>query len=136
MKIVTNAFYVIGFPGETVAEMRRPPRWRSTFSGGARYSNLFIATHALRHGALRHLHRKRLYQGKSIAGDLAKSTQIFGEPLLSTDTFTRMTSGRSCGTIAPGSKRELAIFSLKHPLYAARRIRDKMSVVKKLLFGK
>lgn len=137
MKIVTNAFFVIGFPGETVAEMRQTTSLALDLLRRCEIlPNLFVATPLYGTVLYDTCIEKGYIQGNPSPEDLAKSTQIFGEPLISTDTFTPDDVRDVLRDYRASLKRELALFSLKHPLYAARRIRDKMSVVKKLLFGK
>ncbi len=136
-KILTNAFYVIGFPGETVAEMRETTSLALELL--KRYEilpNLFVATPLYGTVLYNTCIEKGYIRGNPSPEELAKSTQIFGEPLISTESFTPEDVSSVLRDYRASLKRELAFFALKHPLYAARRIRDKMSVVKKLVFGK
>lgn len=134
--LLANAFYVIGFPGETVSEMRETAALAlRLLRDHDLQPNLFIATPLYGTELYETCMEKGYIEGNPTPEELAKSTQIFGEPLIATDDFSREDVRAVIREYRGQLKKELIRFSLKHPLYAAQRLRDKAAVAKKLLFG-
>jgi anaerobic magnesium-protoporphyrin IX monomethyl ester cyclase len=135
LHIRTNAFYVIGFPGETLDDMR------DTINLALRLlheydilPNLFVAT-PLYGTELYNICLEKGYIDHSLSSqELANATQVFGNPLIETDSFSLEDIKKLIEDYSGRLKGELIRFSIKHPLYAAKKARDKFSVIKKLFF--
>lgn len=136
LNIRTNAFYVIGFPGETVENMR------DTIKLALRLlheydilPNLFVAT-PLYGTELYNICVEKGFIDHSLSSqELATATQVFGNPLIKTDTFSREDVKKLIDDYLDRLKGELLRFSIKHPLYAAKKAKDKVSVIKKMFLG-
>jgi magnesium-protoporphyrin IX monomethyl ester (oxidative) cyclase len=137
LKLLANAFYVIGFPGETIREMEETTGLALRLLRECDLlPNVFVATPLYGTELYETCLSHEYIEGNPSPEELAKSTQIFGKPLIATEDFSRDDVLRVIDNYRRELKRELLRFSLKHPLYAARRLKDKAAVVKKLFLGK
>jgi anaerobic magnesium-protoporphyrin IX monomethyl ester cyclase len=136
LNIRTNAFYVIGFPGETLEDMR------DTINLALRLlheydilPNLYVATPLYGTELYTICVEKGFIDHSLSSQELATATQIFGNPLIETDTFTRKDVRKLIDDYLGRLKVELVRFSIKHPLFALKKAKDKVSVIKKIFLG-
>lgn len=136
LNIRTNAFYVIGFPGETIGNMRETIDLAlSLLRECDLLPNLFVATPLYGTELYEICVRDGLIDSALSSEELATGTQVFGNPIIETPEFTKEDIKQLLTHFTSRLKRELIWFSLKHPVYAARRARDKLPVIRKLLGG-
>jgi len=138
LNIRANAFYVIGFPGETISNMRETISLALTLLRECSLlPNLFVATPLYGTELYEICVRDGLIEAEKLSPEkLATATQVFGNPIIETADFTKGDIIRLLGEYTSRLARELVRFSLKHPLYALRRARDKFPVIRKLLIAR
>jgi magnesium-protoporphyrin IX monomethyl ester (oxidative) cyclase len=137
LNIRTNAFYVIGFPGETIGNIRETIDLALALLRTCDLiPNLFVATPLYGTELYEICVRDGLIDGALSSEELATATQVFGNPLIETPEFTKADVKLLLKSYTARLKRELLRFSLKHPLYALHRARDKFPVIWKLLMAR
>jgi anaerobic magnesium-protoporphyrin IX monomethyl ester cyclase len=136
LDIRTNGFYVIGFPGETLGNMRETIDLALTLLRECDIQpNLFVATPL--YGTELHeiCVRDGLIGGELSSEELATATQVFGNPLIETADFTKEDVIGLLEEYRARLKRELIGFSLRHPFYALNRARERVPLIMKLFGG-
>jgi len=134
LNIRSNSFYVIGFPGETLEEIK------DTLNLALRLlrtydilPTMLVATPLYGTELYEICIRENYIEGNPSVEELATATQIFGNPLISTPDFSKDAVKQLIHEYICHLKKELILFSLKNPLYTARRLKDKLPLLKHLL---
>lgn len=132
-KIRARSFYVIGFPGETLEEMKETVDMAIDLL--KRYDllpGMMVATPLYGTDLYALCVNEGLIDGNLSAEELATATQVFGNPMISTDDFTCEDIKKLLSEYRQRLKKELILFSLRHPVYASRRFFDKLLKVSPL----
>ncbi len=134
LDIRTNSFYVIGFPGEKPEEMRETTALALRLIREVDMLPTMLVATPLYGTELYDISMKNNYiVGNPSPEELAKATQLFGRPLIATEDFSTEDIETILGEYFSSLKKELAFFSLRHPAYALRRLKQKLPILLKLL---
>jgi len=137
LNIRTRGFYVIGFPGETIGNIRETIELALALLRTCDvFPDMLVATPLYGTELYEICVRDGLIDGALSSEELATATQVFGNPLIETPEFTKEDIKLLLKSYAARRKRELLRFSLRHPLYTLRWAWDKFSVITKLLIAR
>ena len=137
LRIHANSFYVIGFPGERLEEMADTTRLALDLLHTADLLPTLMVATPLYGTELYTICMERGYiAGNPSPEELAKATQLFGKPMIATEDFSSEDIERLLSDYTRQLKRELVLFSFRHPLYAFHRAKQKLPVIMKLLTGR
>jgi magnesium-protoporphyrin IX monomethyl ester (oxidative) cyclase len=133
IRLRTALSFVIGFPGETLEDMRVTTDLALKLLREAdAIPSVLIATplygtelyeDAIEHGYLDEDVRDR---------DLGMATQSYGAPLLATEDFSKEDISRLMEEYNQTYSREILRYYLRHPLYAAWRVANRPDLLKRL----
>ncbi|WP_041069299.1 B12-binding domain-containing radical SAM protein [Thiolapillus brandeum] len=133
IRLRTALSFVIGFPGETLDDMRATTDLALKLLREAdAIPSVLIATplygtelyeDALKHGYMEEDVRDR---------DLGMATQSHGAPLLATEDFSREDISRLMEEYNAAYSREILRYYLRHPVYAAWRVMNRPDLLKRL----
>ncbi|MFA5256300.1 MAG: radical SAM protein, partial [Candidatus Omnitrophota bacterium] len=134
LRILASSFYVIGFPGESIKNMKE------TLGLALRLLKeydilpcLLIAT-PLYGTELYEICEKNGYIKKDLTDkDFATGTQVYGNPLISTKDFTGEDVKNLARDYLSTLKKELIIYAFKHPLFLFKKIREKIPFISRYL---
>lgn len=135
-KIRATSFYVIGFPGETLDEIRQTIDLAiDLLRQYDMLPTMMVATPLYGTDLYSQCVDMGLIDGNLSIEELATATQLYGNPMIATKDFSCNDVKTLLADYRQRFKKELILFSFRHPVYAGRRFIDKLPVIKKLFFS-
>lgn len=127
LNIWAKSFYVIGFPGETIEEMKETTNLALRLF---REYNLFpimlVATPLYGTELYEICSREKFIDGDPTFDELSLATQRIGEPMISTADFSKEDVKEVINEYTSELKKERVRFSLKHPIFAAGLVKERL----------
>ncbi|MBI3552423.1 MAG: B12-binding domain-containing radical SAM protein [Elusimicrobia bacterium] len=121
-----SAFYIIGFPGETIATMQQTIDMALSLLRSADVlPYLNVATPLYGTKLYADCVEKGLIRDDLSDEELASATQAYGKPLISTQDFSTQDIQNLLAGYRAKLKMEWLLYAVKHPIYGASRLADK-----------
>jgi anaerobic magnesium-protoporphyrin IX monomethyl ester cyclase len=132
LKISANAFYVIGFPGETINEMKETTDLAlKLYRDQDLHPHLMVATPLFGTELYEICRRDNLLKGNPTFEELSIATQTTGIPLISTKDFSEVDIRQLIEEFTSDLAKEEARKLLKHPRNILKHPRASLKLLKK-----
>ncbi len=136
LKISASAFYVIGFPGETIKEMKDTTNLAlKLYRDYDLFPILNIATPLYGTELYEICVRNNLIKGNPTFEELSVATQITGNPLISTSDFSQEDMSQVISEYNKSLLAERVRYSLKHPNHLFEELKHPIHIVGQLKNG-
>ena len=137
LKISAQAFYVIGFPGETINEMKDTTNLAlKLYRDYDLFPWLMLATPLYGTELYEICMRDKLLKGNPTFEELSIATQITGNPMISTPDFSqedvRQVVGEYNKSLLKETSRIALLHSLKHPRHLLKELKHPTHVIGQL----
>lgn len=127
------AFYVIGFPGETIADAEETTELALRLFRVYNVSpRLLVATPLYGTELYKECLKKGFIRQDLTDRDFAVGTQIYGEPLISTGDFSKEDIKNIIYRYNQALKKEMMAYAMRNPIYALRKVIEKPENLKKV----
>jgi len=134
LRIKISAFYVIGFPGETIKNMKETINLAlKLFRSYDVIPCLYVATPLYGTELYDICIEKDIIKENMTGKDFSTATQIYGEPMIYTEDFSKDDIKNLLHCYKGGYKKELIIYYIKHPFHALEIVRNKPALIKRFL---
>jgi magnesium-protoporphyrin IX monomethyl ester (oxidative) cyclase len=134
LKISVGAFYVIGFPGETVKNMEETINLAlELFEKFDVFPCLLIATPLYGTELYEICAEKGFIKEDLTDKDFAMATKFYGNPLIATNDFSREDVKKLIHSYLPKFERNMIAYSFRHPVHAFNKIKNKLPVIGRFL---
>jgi magnesium-protoporphyrin IX monomethyl ester (oxidative) cyclase len=127
LNIWAKSFYVIGFPGETIGEMKQTTNLAlSLFRAYNLFPYMQFATPLYGTELYEICIREKFIDGDPTFEELSLATQTIGNPMISTPDFSKEDVKEVVNEYTSKLKKERALFSVKHPIFAAGLVKARL----------
>jgi anaerobic magnesium-protoporphyrin IX monomethyl ester cyclase len=125
LKISLSAFYVIGFPGETIADMRTTIDLAIKLLASSDVFPIMLIATPLYGTELYKICAEEGYIKENLTDkDFALGTQFYGEPLISTGEFSADDLKSLISYYRSRVAGALVRFAIRHPVYSAKSLKN------------
>jgi len=133
LRIRLKAFYVIGFPGESKEDIQTTMKFAIKLLREYEViPSMMFATPIYGTELYNIALRKQLINKKFTDEELSNATQIYGEPLIKSEEYSKEWLKKEANKYIKILRRELFVYSIKHPLYAIKKLEKQTKVIKEI----
>jgi radical SAM superfamily enzyme YgiQ (UPF0313 family) len=137
LKIPLSAFYVIGFPGETIEDMRATIDLAIKLLASSDVFPIMLIATPLYGTELHTICTEKGYIKENLTDkDFALATQFYGNPLISTGEFSAEDLKSLISYYRSRVAGALVRFAIRHPVYSARSLKNSSQSVINFLRSK